>query len=66
MLVARPTPRPWRPPAPPPPVPPPPPPPPPPPTLRLSEATLMPPLEPGLLVVSLEPDDAWPTSSAAP
>src|SRR4029453_13462549 len=65
VLVALPTPRPWSPPAPPPPVPPPPPPPPPP--VRLREETLMPPLEPGLLLVKRERDETGlPTSSAAP
>src|SRR5262245_724488 len=53
------------PPIPPPPLPPPPPPPPPPPTLRFSEATLMPPLDPGALLVNIEPDEGRPTSSAA-
>jgi len=71
-LVARPMPTPPPPPAPPRPPPPPrpvppaPPPPPPPPTLRLSEATLMPPLEPGAFVVNREGDEGRPTSSAAP
>ncbi|PYS33872.1 MAG: hypothetical protein DMG14_30815 [Acidobacteria bacterium] len=76
-LVARPTPTPWNPPplppapplplppTPPPPLPPPPAPPPPPPTLRFSEATLMPPLDPGVLLVNVERDDGRPTSSAA-
>src|SRR5262249_24425282 len=59
-----PAPVPW-PPAPPPPVPPPPPPPPPPPTLRLSEATLMPPLDPGVLLVNIAREEGLPTSSAA-
>src|SRR5438552_146931 len=54
-----------RPPAPPPPLPPPPPPPPPPPTLRLSEATLMPPLDPGALLANRERAEGRPTSSAA-
>src|SRR4029077_11070784 len=53
-----------RPPTPPPPLPPPPP-PPPPPTLRLSEARLMPPLDPGALLVNIERDEGRPTSSAA-
>src|SRR5262249_7160494 len=53
------------PPAPPPPFPPPPPPPPPPPTLRLSEATLIPPLDPGVLLANIEREDGLPTSSAA-
>src|SRR2546422_7833032 len=55
---------PW-PPTPPRPLPPPPPPPPPPPTLRLREARLMPPLDPGVLLVNKERAEGRPTSSAA-
>src|SRR5258708_21023557 len=58
-----PPPLPW-PPTPPPPLPPPPP-PPPPPTLRLSEATLLPPLDPGVLLANKEPAEGRPPSSAA-
>src|SRR5260370_2227733 len=68
-LPARPTPTPpsapvLRPPTPPPPLPPPPP-PPPPPTLRLTEAALMPPLVPGVLLANKERAEGRPTSSAA-
>jgi chitinase len=45
---------------------PPPPPPPPPPTLRLSEAMLIPPLDPGFVVVNVEGDDDGPASTAEP
>src|SRR5215471_21591441 len=54
-----------RPPRPPPPLPPPPPPPPPPPTLRLREARLMPPLDPGVSLVNRDRAEGRPTSSAA-
>src|SRR5258708_20823006 len=71
-LTARPTPTPPIPPplppapVPRPPTPPPPlPPPPPPPTLRLREATLMPPLHPGVLLVNQHHAERRPTSSAA-
>src|SRR5260370_9418463 len=74
-LTARPTPTPPIPPPPLPPAPvprpptpplplPPPAPPPPPPTLRLREATLMPPLDPAVLLVNKERPEGRPTSSA--